>query len=271
MNSEHKTKSSNNEDSLFVRMPKKIQMDYKNGAISYDERCILIWLFLEADYVNGAKYTSYQSISDDLNGKYSKNHINKIVLSLKRKKYLYFNCQKGRRGSFKISISNYPLPSGGFTSFESLSNKNLCRGQNDASVINQSELPEEVSINGQNLENMKKDLAIGFSPGYINKISRGSNNTNIKENKIIDNEKSFNEGIPVKGYLPRGSDEYRCKEIAIELGESDMRFLLSRLKKHGIGTIEKAHGLLKEEKAKGNIQNPRKYFNKLIDDESLLK
>lgn len=69
--------------------------------------------------------------------------------------------------------------------------------------------------------------------------------------------------IPVHNFQPKNQQENICLEIAKYLQETDMRFILSCLRKYGIHPIEEAIGIIKEAPA-GKIKNPRKYFNTVV-------
>lgn len=91
----------------FVQIPRFWRRDYINGKISYDEYSILLWLAMSANYLNGITTTSYESIASELSGKYSKNQVNKIMRSLKRKQYIWYPEIRGSRRPFEVEIGNY--------------------------------------------------------------------------------------------------------------------------------------------------------------------
>lgn len=75
--------------------------------------------------------------------------------------------------------------------------------------------------------------------------------------KIIDNR------FGLMNFSPKSYEEERCWEIARYLGEKDMRFILSALKKHGFHAIERAYNDIKERRP-GSIENKGAYFNELL-------
>lgn len=85
--------------------------------------------------------------------------------------------------------------------------------------------------------------------------------------KINDNslsKKPFR-GRPVSSFIPTNHEESRCKEIAIELEEPYIDYLLSILSRNGYSVIERAWGLYKETRASGQtVRNPPAYFNGII-------
>ncbi len=64
---------------------------------------------------------------------------------------------------------------------------------------------------------------------------------------------------------PIGSNEDAiCVDIAKALGEPSMRYILARRHQLGIGEIEAAYAIVKDEMRKGTCRNPRKLFNALL-------
>ena len=63
----------------------------------------------------------------------------------------------------------------------------------------------------------------------------------------------------------RGNAEYRCAEIALELREPDMRFILARLHQFdgNMQPIDEAHSEVKDAMRRGKCRDPRKLFNYL--------
>ena len=103
-------------------------------------------------------------------------------------------------------------------------------------------------------------------------ITTPYNDKDNKNNINIDDKKSLKKSgvvptykgvIPVNDFYPKTYEEQRCWEIAYELGEVDMRFILSCLKKYGFGHIEMTWGIFKETPQE-NINSKPKYFNRLI-------
>lgn len=75
--------------------------------------------------------------------------------------------------------------------------------------------------------------------------------------------KSFKE-IPVRGFEPGSPDEYRCYEIAQELGEENMNFILSSYNKLGLAVFERLYGLTKESPS---VRDRKRYLNSLVQRE----
>ncbi len=256
----------------FLRLDRKIKDDYLNRKLKRDEMLVLIWLLWEANPHNGKTKANSQSLTDDLfKGKYEKNYLNKIILALKRKKYLWFPNQQGRRGSFIVELDNYPLKDGGFTDISYRFNETFGRSASGGNVGKQAEIEAEVDRDWQKSERTENPFGKQFFTPADILTSRSPNNDNNNENdndNIVckSNLKKSFKAIDVKSFSPKSGEELRCKEIAESLGEKDMSFILSSLRQYGIRRIERAWGIVNEIKQKhpDQIDDPRRYFNTLV-------
>lgn len=257
----------------FLRLGRYVQHDYLEGKLSFEEMIVLVWLQLSANPHNGRCKANYEGLARDLNGLvrglkkgYRKNFMNKVMLALKEKKYLSYPCQQGRRSSFGVLLNNYPLSDKTFTSIEHLAEKEHSRSQKREIATTSAENISEVPSHKQKLNDDKRAIEKPFlSPSSFIK-SRSPNNNNEKENVISDtsNKGTDNDTPRVRDFIPNSYEETRCQEIAIWLGEKDMKFILSRLRKHGLDVIEKAWALTKEDWESGFVKNKGGYFNTKI-------
>ncbi|MFA5248607.1 MAG: hypothetical protein WC415_05325, partial [Patescibacteria group bacterium] len=195
----------------------------------------------------------------DFKEKYSKNHINRLMLNLKRKKWVWFPVQQGRRSSFHVDISNYPLSNGGFVELEVRKKQKSGRSEDDTDEHLPAEVPTEVINVQQKLESDKNALVDRFSFGSESSFGRSSKNDNENENE---NNRSRGRR-PVRGFSPKSYEEQKCWEIAQELGEKDMTFILSALKKYGLTRIEEARQSVMDQPS-DKVRSKGAYFNKLL-------
>ena len=180
------------------------------------------------------------------------------MLDLKRKEWIWFTGQKGRRSSFHVDIANYPLSNGTFTDLEQCGKQKSGRSESSSDEQSLAEVPTEVSDVRQKLESDKSALVERFSFNSKSSFGRSPKNDNEKENK---NNRSTRR--PVRSFSPRTFEEERCLEIARYLEEADMSFMLSALKKYGLTRIENAYEKLRQTPP-GTIQNKGAYFNSLL-------
>jgi hypothetical protein len=243
----------------YVRLPRSIKTALVDGYLSFEEYSVLVWLWINANPRIGKAHVSYAGLSKDFKEKYSKNHINRLMLNLKRKKWIWFPGQQGRRSSFHVDISNYPLSNGGFVELEKRIKQKSGRSESDIPEQTPAEVPTEVSGVRQKLESDKNALVDRFSFNSESSLGRSSKNDNENENK---NNRS-NRGRPVREFTPKSYEEQKCWEIAKELGEKDMTFILSALKKYGLARIEEAY-LSVMDQPNEKIRHKGAYFNKLL-------
>jgi len=243
----------------YIKLPRSLKTAYLDGLLSFEGYTVLIWLWINANPRNGKTHVSYAGLSKDFKEKFSKNFINQIMLRLKRQKWIWYPKQQGHRSSFNVDIASYPLSDGTFKdiSFRFLDKSD--RSPNVSDEVSLTEAPTEVSDIRQKLESDKNALVDRFSFNSESSLGRSSKNDNEKENK---NNRS-NRGRPVREFTPKSYEEQKCWEIAKELGEKDMTFILSALKKYGLARIEEAYrSVMKQPSDK--IRHRGAYFNKLL-------
>ena len=243
----------------YVKLPRSIKTALVDGYLSFEENSVLVWLWINANPRIGKAHVSYAGLSKDFKEKYSKNHINRLMLNLKRKKWIWFPGQQGRRSSFHVDISNYPLSNGGFVELEKRIKQKSGRSESDIPEQTPAEVPTEVSGVRQKLESDKNALVDRFSFNSESSLGRSSKNDNENENK---NNRSRGRR-PVRGFSPKSYEEQKCWEIAQELGEKDMTFILSALKKYGLTRIEEARQSVMDQPS-DKVRSKGAYFNKLL-------
>ncbi len=243
----------------YVKLPRSIKTALVDGYLKFEEYSVLVWLWINANPRIGKAHVSYAGLSKDFKEKYSKNHINRLMLNLKRKKWIWFPGQQGRRSSFHVDISNYPLSNGGFVELEKRIKQKSGRSESDIPEQTPAEVPTEVSGVRQKLESDKNALVDRFSFNSESSLGRSSKNDNENENK---NNRSRGRR-PVRGFSPKSYEEQKCWEIAQELGEKDMTFILSALKKYGLTRIEEARQSVMDQPS-DKVRSKGAYFNKLL-------
>ena len=242
----------------YVKLPRSIKTALVDGYLRFEEYSILVWLWINANPRNGRAHVSYAGLSKDFKEKYSKNHINRLMLDLKRKKWIWFAKQQGRRSSFNVDIGSYPLSDGTFKDIDFRFLQKSGRSESATDEHSLAEVPTEVGDVRQKLKDEKSALVERFS--FTSEISNGrsSKNDTDKENK---NNRSTRR--PVRSFTPKTYEEERCLEIAQYLEESDMSFMLSALRKHGLAKLEQTYQQMRDS-PEGSIQRKGAYFNTLL-------
>lgn len=242
----------------YVKLPRSIKTALVDGYLRFEEYTVLVWLWINANPRNGRAHVSYAGLSKDFKEKYSKNHINRLILNLKRKKWIWFPGQQGRRSSFNVDIASYPLSDGTFKDIGFRFLQKSGRSENDIDQQSPAEVPTEVGDVLQKLESEKSALVERFSFNSKSSLGRSPKNDNEKENK---NNRSTRR--PVRNFSPKSFEEERCLEIARYLEEADMSFMLSALRKHGLAKLEQTYQQMRDS-PEGSIQRKGAYFNTLL-------
>ncbi len=255
-----------NKDLIFVRIYKYIVDDYLiHKKITLDEFIVLLWLILNANPHNGLLNTSYIATSVELSSRYTKNEINKICLSLKVKKYIHFKNQQGRRSSFNFEIHNYPLANGTFKNVYGSVLSDPSRSDNTLSTPIVAEVIPEAEQTLQKLKGIKDGNNQRDSNGSNNPLSRSTNNNKdiYKNNSLEIAEKYM---VSVDEYNSEIYEDRFCKQIALDLGEKNMMFVLSLREKYGIEEIYKAYESMNWFPAvEGHgIKNPKAYLLSIL-------
>jgi len=68
-------------------------------------------------------------------------------------------------------------------------------------------------------------------------------------------------------YPINSNDDAHCVDIALALGESDMRYILARRQQLGMQAISEAYAVVKDEIRKGKCKSPSRLFNFLLTKE----
>jgi DNA-binding MarR family transcriptional regulator len=251
----------------FVPFPRYIVELLRSGEITPKEFFVLCYI-----RINGNPYgratVSLDDIANDLSLAGGKNASNRIVLLLKKKKLLYFERRSGHRGSFLIDLDDWILPNKKKRTLAQFFGPNYTRGAYPPISNKNAEVSTELPVKTQRLKIQEtvEDKGL-FDKKLLNKYGGVYNDTDNDTDKFVypsKKQNSFNKEkrISVKEFEPQNHEEYVCHEIAKNIGEKEMNYLLSILHQHGIGVIEEAHGLLKEKKEQ--IKNKASYMNGII-------
>lgn len=81
-----------------------------------------------------------------------------------------------------------------------------------------------------------------------------------------DNDKKMNykERSNLNNFNPKSREEYMCLQMAKDLNEESMDFILSALRKYGFNAVERAYNDVKELARTKEIKNKGAYFNEIL-------
>jgi len=237
----------------FVMLPRCIFRDLSAGRLKVKEYLLLTILWLSADIYNATWEGSYAELAELLSvDKISKNQVNKAMLGLKRKEYIKFPKSQGR-SRLEVKVNRYPRVNGGITDlFCNKSQKHNKTTAKDKKSFGRSKA--EPRTNEQKFKQVAKD-----------KYGKSNNNDkekNKNKNDISLGDKS-NNIVPIESYKPNNQDGAKCKEFAEQLGEEDMRFILSAKGKYGINIVERSFYIVMDTP---DVINKGAYFNKVVKE-----
>lgn len=256
----------------YVVVPRQVAADYRNGLINRAELNAYLWMRINANPY-GIAYMSLETVAEDVLGSSKKkNYANKTLLSLKSKKYIFYEQRSGRRGTFEVHFGDWILPSKNEAGKPII--KNLEAYFNAASVRRKklvltnprSELYAENALQFQ--RSAPEDMPTNTRDSSQEEKSkfRGADNDTDNENEN-ETKRTFSSGkevISLKEFVPKSYEEEMCLAFAVKLGEEDMRFMLGSLKKHGIQIVEAAFLKVQRAIKKGEAEDPRRLFNYLV-------
>lgn len=241
------TKARVTED--YVILHRKLTEEVRNGDLSVTEYLFYVWLKNNANPY--AKVTvNLTGLNDDLfYSEKTDNYINKILLSLKKKQYIDYTTRKGCKGSFTIILHDFLLPQKVLTNLR------------------------KETIVSQTFESTNQTLktTITYTPQEAFtlpafEIVRGDNNDNNKKNNNYkNNHKSYKtlttkEIVRTDLFKPKDEEELLCKQINLELGDSDMKYILKLKSEHGIETVKQSYNRFKD-RLTDTIKNKPAFFN----------
>lgn len=250
----------------FVIQPRQLNRDVLDGKITRDEYHVLVWLRGSANPYATTVITLSGVNNDVFGGKHDDNTVNKILLSLKKKKYLYYTPRQGRRGSFEVKVTDFLLPTSKITTYEELSSKDYVRSALSINGEATAEVIPEVTENYQKskeLKTLKRQLVSSVS---AHSHGRSNNNDTYNYKNKDNNRRDFNKLIPVNNFMPDTHEEEVCLSIAREVGETHMNFLLSTKDKYGVQIIEETFSQHRGDILSENIRDKAAFFNSRISE-----
>jgi hypothetical protein len=238
----------------FVIHPRKLNRDVLDGVLTRDEYHVYVWLRGSANPYAVAVVTLRGINQDVFGGRHGDSYINKILLSLKSKKYLYYKKRQGCRGSFEVKIADFLLPTKRITTYEGISGTDSIRSDSSSQVDDTSEVTVDLFDSVQKLDDLKSMKKQLLSSVSIDTSFRSSNNDNYNYNNK-DKNRSESRPILVETFIPKTDEEETCLNIAQQVGEKDMRFLLSKKDQYGIQLITDAYEELCNYKKNHKVDN----------------
>lgn len=167
----------------FITIPRSIANDFKAGAMTFNELVLYLWMRINADPYG--KYTaSIPALKDDIFKGVSENYVNKLLLSLRSKKYLHFPHRQGRRGSFIVSFPDFITPESKITTLDKFTPPEATPIQDISKAPSSSEGSQNPTTQSQNFQEAKNRLgkALSFDSPAPQIRTHYNDNENENEN-----------------------------------------------------------------------------------------
>ena len=263
----------------FVAIPRYITNHYIDGRLTKPEYQILDWIWHNTNPYNGFFNTSYGSINADLHLGIEESSVRKIVASLRKKQYIHFDSHKGKAGSFPIYPINFRRTDGIIQSLDYFKRKKEIQNQPQNSPILRDKPGSNSDPQSHNLKQAINGLTKHFSAHSKNQKATSPYNYNKKDINHASATKGkdgrlekyrgrdITQEIVPNNLFPRDNEEQSCKEIALDLGATGMRFLIIALEKYKYIFIEQAWDEFQKLPRDG-MENPAKAFNDFMDNKA---
>jgi hypothetical protein len=267
----------------FIRPGRSLDEDYILGRLTFCEYGLLLHLWMKANPYSGMVLLSYLALAEESRGQFDKNDINKLCLSLKKSRYIWFKKLPGRRGPTEVYINYYPLAEGGYINLEALFESNV-EIRTIADITEQIEVSAEVI--DEVVSDVEPEVSTEVEPSPQRNVegeeavmklfygnewkahSKGSYNDNKnKEKKENETSAPFKEKFKYDPNrpIPQSAEEQRAREIADALGEADYVYITAKLGQYDIAVLECAFRVANKENDKGGVISVAALFNSLVE------
>lgn len=142
----------------YVILPRSIVSDYRNGRISIPERNLLTWLRSNGNPYGIANVDLELLSKETFNTKVDKSYINRLMLSLKSKRYIWYQERKGRRGSFEVHMGDWILPTSEIRHLNKYFDQPVVRSDGVTKANSNPEVGAEIPVQSQRGEDHKKAI-----------------------------------------------------------------------------------------------------------------
>lgn len=179
----------------FVAVGRHFRDHYINKELTFLEYHLLMWLMMSATPKTGSVSTSYAALEADFGGKYNKNSINKVMLSLKRKRYIWFRDHAGSRASFNVYIGSFLLRSGNLSDISDYFESRKSRGETLLGKSMSKEVREELLPVKKRSGQLEKTVAKANRVTTLSSEGRGCDYKNENDNENNNKNRGFPKSI----------------------------------------------------------------------------
>lgn len=256
----------------FVIFPRQLLRNLRDGSITRPEYMVYKHVRLCANPY-GKAIVSFESLANEVFGDSKKtNYCNKLLLSLKSKRYVEYKGRSGRRGSFEVRLDFWPRGNNEIWLFEDSPFKPEVRASGVTESLVRAEEGQSLGAESQSQAAHDFTQTEPFSKLRDALPVRASyNDTETKKETDTETESSapnrrFPSNIPVRDFEPQSHEEEQCLKIAEYLGEEKMDYLLSILGRYGGQFVASAWEGYRDAEEKEKVPQGKRaaYFNGIV-------
>lgn len=280
------------DDTEYFSGVKRVAVNkYLSGQINRHEYFTYLHLSQLANRFGMANVANEGLAADVLGSTKMVNTITAHLLKLKLEGLIDYPPRNGKRGTYRIKVEHFLISKGKFTKPGVYENQRLDVESGSNKEGASVEVGEEVDINNQRSkpsfetevivqDGTKKDVEIrgahtNTDTTLDETIKTDYSITSKKEYKNKFKTAGFDLALFMREFGSLGYSEGEVAEVwemAKNLHEEYMDFILIQLRDFGIATVEHICGLVKErveDKTKPPVRNPGMYFNSLCQAEKV--
>jgi hypothetical protein len=170
----------------YTTLPRQILSDWENGKLSNPERNLLFFLRSKGNPFGYCSVEMGALAIDAFNSPVDKSYINKLLLSLRSKRYIWYENRKGHRGSFQVHLDLWLMKDGGLRMLDQYFSQTPVRNKEVEVTQNQTEDEEEDEELSQRSKDLIKSIRAIAGGKKMNASVRGydNDNENKKENDL---------------------------------------------------------------------------------------
>ncbi len=251
----------------YVVTPRYIRSDYHSGKITIPERNLWLWLRVCGSPYGIATVSMETLAKEAFNQPVQKNYINKILISLKSKRYIWYSDRSGRRGSFEVHMGDWILPSkqiktlNGYFADAGVIGEDLLETLGNAEVETKLVDLSQSFNDEKGIDNTKANIEKILSQvrGYDNDKDKEKNN----DKDSLQSPSLKKEDYNFSTFRENSYEEMRCKEIARKIEDKNVAYCIGIYRKYGLNVLEKALGEFNDSGG-WDKDNPPAFFNSLV-------
>jgi hypothetical protein len=147
----------------YTTNPRQIWWNWEEGLISTPERNLLYVLRAQGNPYGFCSVDMGILARDAFNTSVDKNYINKLLLSLRSKRYIWYKNRKGRRGSFQVHLDLWLLKEGNLKTLDKHFEQDAVRGTDAVETTTQTEVGTDNPQGSQRINEIRSQITQSLS------------------------------------------------------------------------------------------------------------